>query len=827
MPGGDTRQACPAVMPGAPARRSPNACEWLADGGGHYCGRTMNTFGFFSQLRVVVATDSAAGAYCAKLFADFGAHVVAESTHDPQNPFYYRSVWEPDSPGTLKPPITTSRTNADVVIVAAGTQAPATPTTPAHPGQVVVEITPFGIEGPYARWRSTDLIDAAIAGHLNLTGHPEREPLRGVADLPHHAAGLVGFISGLAALVARVRTGAGQRVEVTHQEVLVALHQFTLLQYTHNGHLLARMGNRLAGSGNAIGGYECQDGWIGLALPQYEQMETMLEVTGLISLLERPDVESIWDIMIDPDILNSALLPYLKEQPRDEIVELFQALRLPCAPTLHPGELLSDPHLNERGFWHLVEGDLHLPGAPIRLSDHAWSLALKPEPPIDWPMSSDHDSASAVAPSSPLVDGPLTGIRVLDLTTVWAGPLAARLLADLGADVTMVEVPWARTPAEVPQVYVDGTHFFPDNEAGENPWNRSGFFNKYAINKKSSVVALNTDDGAELFAALLPSVDVVIENYSPRVMPNLGFDEQRLAACNPSLIYVTMPGYGRSGPYTDWVAYGPTLDGHVGHTWLTGYEGEPPWKCGIAWPDPIAGLHAAAGTLIALLDRLTSTDPTPRGQTVEVPQMEAAINMIGQNLVGIQQGDNHADQRWGNRRPGIAPQGVYRCQGDDRWIAISVPDDDTWRALCHFAGWDNREAVDGQQWVDWDTETRWGAHDEIDDALIALTATWENVALMTALQDCGVPAGAVLDPPGVLSDPQLAERSFFVSIEHPEAGTHPWSRFPATLAETPTAPPRRAPLMGEHNEHVVRDIAGWSAERFAQLEANNTLRSRP
>ncbi len=233
------------------------------------------------------------------------------------------------------------------------------------------------------------------------------------------------------------------------------------------------------------------------------------------------------------------------------------------------------------------------------------------------------------------------------MTRVWAGPLATRILADLGAEVLMTEVPWTRTGRAVPHSYVEATHFFPDDIGGDRPWNRSGFHNKYAINKLSTVIELDKPEGRELFSSLIPTADVLVENYSPRVMPAFGFDENTLRRLNPDLVYVTMPRYGRTGPHADWVAYGPTLDGHVGHTWLTGYLGEAPWKCGIAWPDPIGGMHGAAAALVGLFDRLSS--PAPGGQTAEVAQFDAAVNMIGQHLDGD-------GARWGNRRPGRAPQ---------------------------------------------------------------------------------------------------------------------------------------------------------------------------
>ena len=760
----------------------------------------MGRYGAFEMLRVAVLGDGLAAAYTAKLFGDLGAEVVriGDRPADVAESFFGASQRTVDSADQ-------ALASADVVIEGASCDPIASPVEPSDRRQVVVRVTPFATTGPYSAWRSTDLVDAAIGGHLRLSGDPEREPLNGVPDLVHMAAGVSAFIGAVAALIVRCRTGQGQVVETSHQEVLVALHQFTLCRFTHNGAVLNRMGNRYAGPGAPIGGYECSDGWIGLALPQEDQMERMLEVTGLMGLLERDDVDSVIGLMTNPAVLDSELRPYLRTQSRDETVELFQALRLPCAPVSTVDDLLADEHLAARDFWH-QQDDVTVPGAPFRLSGHGWSLGPK-----------DRAGELVDGAESPkdLVDGPLTGIRVLDLTRVWAGPLASRLLADLGAEVLMSEVPWTRTPREVDPAYVAATHFFPGDEGGERPYNRSAFHNKYAINKLSTVIELDKSDGRDVFARLVQWADVLIENYSPRVMPGFGFGESELQRLNPDLVYVNMPGYGRSGPRTDWVAYGPTIDGHVGHTSLTGYLGEGPWKCGIAWPDPIAGLHAAAATLVALLDGFAA--PDAKGQVVEVAQIEAAINMIGHHVVEAQSGT--PPTRWGNRRPGRAPQGVYRCAGDDRWIAISIVDDEAWQGLCGLAGWPELVHLTDAQ--------RWARHDELDRRIAELTSTFADIDLMRRLQAAGVPAGAVLAAPEVMSDPQLATVEMFVDLDHTDAGTHAWARFPVRLSKTPATMRHGAALMGEHNDYAVSDLAGIDDATYAELKANGVVRDEP
>ncbi len=759
----------------------------------------MTGYGAFDRLRVVVTGDGLAGSYAAKLFGDHGAEVV-------------RLGAGPTGPGIEAFDGSVTRTNdasvlerADVVIASQATDpVPEFPRTRSA-SQVVVVLSPFAGTGPYARWRSTDLVDVAIGGHLRLSGDPGREPLASVPDLVHLASGLMGFIGAVAALIARVRTGSGQRVEVSHHEVIVALHQFTLCRFTHNGAVLNRLGNRYAGPGSPIGGYECADGWVGMALPQEDQMERLLEVTGLTWLLERPDIDSLVDLMTNPTVLDGALRPYLRTQPRDATVELFQALRLPCAPVSRMQDLLDDPHLEARGFWQ-DGASARLAGAPFRLTGHGWSIGPKLARGV---------LASGTEALSDLAHGPLTGIRVLDMTRVWAGPLAARILADLGAEVVMTEVPWTRGPRQVEDAYVIGTHFFPDDEAGERPYNRNGFHNKFANNKRSAVIELDKPEGRDLFARLVPWADVLVENYSPRVMPGFGFGAEALAELNPRLVYVTMPGYGRTGPHSDWVAYGPTIDGHAGHTDLTGYRDEGPWKCGIAWPDPIAGMHAAAAALIGLLDR--AVDPAGRGQCAEVAQIEAAVNMIGHHVAAAQ--IDGPPRRWGNRRAGRAPQGVYPCAGVDRWIAISVVDDAAWHGLCRVAGWEDLAGLTGAE--------RWDRHDDLDARIEEWTARWDDVELMTLLQEAGVPAGAALAAPEIMGDPQLEAVGMFRELDHVEAGAHRWPRLPIRLSATPATLRRPAALMGEDNEYVALELAGLEDHAYRALLDAGIVRDEP
>ena len=779
----------------------------------------------FGALQVVELGGSIAGAYCAKLFADHGAIVtLARRPGDVLPPGEAEYLHQ--GKRAVGSPAEVDLDRADVVIDSSATGS----VEPLGVGDrvVAVRLSPFGTSGPYSGWRSADIVEQAMSGHLYLNGSPEREPLRGPPHQPAYAAALFGFVGAMAALMERRRSGRGQIVEVSHLEAMVALHQFTLLRYLFTGDVLRRMGNRFAGQGQPNGLYPCADGWVAIAAPNDVMVERVLAITGLEHLLDHPRITSPLDFQTSPELLDDHLVPWLSQRTTAEVVELFQAVRIPCAPASSILGLLDDEQLNSRGYWdRSSDATVALPGPPLRLSRHPWcsprtdaaATAVAPIIPGD---SRPGPSPSPVEPvglgrsDDRTEAAALAGVKVLDLTRVWAGPLATRILAELGADVVWVEAPWSRGPRQLPESMVRATRYFPADDPGTCPWNRNGHFVKYALGKRSLVLDLQDPRGVAALERLVPAFDVLIENYSPRVMPQLGLDEEHLRRLNPDLVYVTMPGYGRTGPMADWLAYGSSVDSHAGLSSLTGYPDASPWKGGIAWPDPITGLHATAGALIALWDR--DTEPDGGGQTVETSMLEATVAVLGGAVVEAQR--RGADpEPLGNRDPVSAPQGVYRCAGEDRWIAISVPDDTTWASLCGLAGMEHLRHLD--------LDRRRRDSDEIDRALAAWTAGFEHRQLMSHLQEHGVPAGAVLDASELVVDPHLTARSAWAELDQPAVGPFRTPAIPIRLSRTPARVRRPAPLLGEHNEEVLASLGGLDPATIDELESAGVVVVEP
>ena len=778
------------------------------------------------SLRDVVVVEiagSLAGSHTAKLLGDLGAQVVCVEPDGGAQMRANRARWAAYATSRTTVPAGSGiarewLARADVLIESSADAPLVAHPELLAPGALHVQISPFGSHGPYASWQGADIVDQAIGGYVYLSGSPVREPLQGPVGQAALAAGVMAAIGVMAGLHARRQGVGSQTIEVTHHEALAALHQFTDVRFSHAGNVLTRMGNRYAGPGSPIGMYRASDGWIAFTVATAEHGQTLLDVTGLTHLLDLPGVTSVTDVMIDASILDPALNGWLAERTVEEAVDLLQAVRLAVAPVLSMQALLKDPQLAAREWWRMTEVDgqsVTIPGPPFRIDDWEWNACAAPGPGSVAVAPAPRSSALAAASSAGT--GPLVGIRVLDLTRVWAGPLAARSLAELGADVVMVEAPWARMPLEVPQSYVDACHFFPDDLAGEHPWNRNGFLNKFALDKRSVGLDIASAPGREVFERLVRTADVVIENYSPRVMPNLGLGEDRLRALNPHVIYVTMPGYGRTGPTRDYSAYGPILDSHAGLSTLMGYPELDAWKCGIAWPDPVAGIHAVLGVLVALWSR--EQDPERRGMTIEVAQFETAVSMIGDRLVQSQL-DGFDPPLPGNRSAVWAPQGVYACAGDDRWLALTIPDDARWAALCGVAGLP-------APWSAWGVEDRQTHHDAIDIAIGAWSLAQSHRRAAEVLQAVGIPAAPVVDGRDMVNDPHLHARGFYQRVSHPEAGTHPWSPLPVRLSETPLTIHRPSPLLGQHNREVLREWAGYDDAEIDALIADGCLADRP
>jgi len=398
--------------------------------------------------------------------------------------------------------------------------------------------------------------------------------------------------------------------------------------------------------------------------------------------------------------------------------------------------------------------------------------------------------------------------------------MASRLLADMGAEVIKIESVRHIDPWRGPVVVSDAMRErFPDREFPERPYNCSPGFNLQNRNKYGITLDLGTPEGKEVFAKLVRSGDVVLENYSPRVMQNFGMDYPVLKEINPSIIMMSLPALGRTGPDKDFLAFGQTIDCMSGMAYLTGYLGEEPMlQSGLSYGDPLSGMNAALAIVMALRHRRR----TGEGMHIDLSQVEGVIAFNADAVMDYTM-NRRVRGRMGNRHTSMAPHGYYRCKGDDRWVGIAVESDEAWQRLCRAIG---HPAWVGEASFS-DVIARYANQDELDRLIEAWTLENDAYEVMRILQEAGIPSGPVLDAQELLGEPHLDQRGVFQTEEHPEAGIHPIVGAFARFSKTPITVRTPAPCLGEHNEYVFGQLLGMSAEEIARLEEKGIVGTRP
>lgn len=414
---------------------------------------------------------------------------------------------------------------------------------------------------------------------------------------------------------------------------------------------------------------------------------------------------------------------------------------------------------------------------------------------------------------------PLDGVRILEIGMVFVLPLAITPLAAMGADVVKVEA-----EARPDQIR---SGLSPDNVQREEGYNYGVHFQTLNRNKRGITIDLSKPEGRELFLRLVAVSDVVAENFTPRVLKNLGLTYEELCAVNPRIILLSSSGYGHTGPWTQYKSYGPNTESVDGLMHITGYPDGPPIRggaggLGVAFTDVAGAMYGTFAILAALEQR----ERTGRGQWLDLSHYEAGVSTIAESVMDYQMNGRTA-YRQGNRDPRRAPQAVYPTAGTDRWVALSVGSDEEFRSLATAldipgALTDPRFAtMDGRQ-----------EHAEALDALIAAAvADREARDIEHMLQAVGVAASAVATPRDVWFDEQLKHRGFFQMVpaptDLPEIGPRPHLRPAWKLSETPSATRTLAPKFGEHTREVLQEYLQLSDEDLAQLAAAGVTASEP
>lgn len=404
---------------------------------------------------------------------------------------------------------------------------------------------------------------------------------------------------------------------------------------------------------------------------------------------------------------------------------------------------------------------------------------------------------------------PLAGVRVLDLTIFWAGPLPTAILADLGAEVIKVEAGQRLDPFRAYGV--------PAIESLENGYEMSPLFNSTNRNKLGLTLNLATEDGRELLKRLAAESQVLFTNYSPRVLPQLGLGYDELKKINPSIIVTSVSGFGLEGPWRDYVSFAAIGEALAGITELTGYTGKAPVIHGVGVSDPYAGLTAAFATLAAL----HHARKTGEGQHIDISQLESSIPFISDAIMDFSL-NGRSRTRSTNDDPARAPYGAFETSGEDAWIAISVGSQKEWQGLV--------EAMGEPEWArDPRFATPLSRHRnraELNHLVEEWTREVDKEELTRTLQAKGVPAAPVRTPAEQLDDPQLKAAGFFQEVDHPHAGRHPYPALPVRMNGSYPPIKHVGPTLGQHNHHILKGILDLDDEEIARLEREQVIADR-
>jgi crotonobetainyl-CoA:carnitine CoA-transferase CaiB-like acyl-CoA transferase len=776
-----------------------------------------------SHLRVIEFGSDIAGPYCAKLFADAGADVIKVES-ETGDPLRRRAVHGEELEGkdsalfrflngskrsVVGEPsdeaIQILVSQADVVI---DSFAPSRIDIPdlrrRQPSLVVISVTPYGRGGAWETRPWTEFTVQAESGSTGSRGEVTTPPLSVGGRLFEWIAGTYAAFAGLAATMQARRTGRGDHVDCSMLEAAT----LTSTNFTELMHAL--MDRPLAGLARRVERPSIEptlDGWVGFNTNTRPQLDSFL------LLIERPDLigNETWQNGLERSARgeewDQIVRTWTQTKPTDEIVDAAALLRIPVAPVLDGRGVLEHPQFKERGLFvsspdgdfvqplppYIIDGERAAPRhAAPRLGEHSGGIEAR-DRRADPSNPEDADSL------------PLNGIRVVDATGWWAGPHCTQLLSYLGADVIHLE---SITRPDGARTVMPSTF--------EQWWERTALFSASNTNKRDVTLGLDKPRGLELAKGLIASADLVIENFSPRVFEQFGLTWETIQSLNPRTSFVRMPAFGLTGPWRNHVGFAQTMEQISGIAWVTGYGEQPRIPLGPC--DPNAGTHVAIAALLALEKR----EKTGRGSFVEATMAEAALNVAAEQSV-VYSAYGITFTRAGNRGPDAAPQGIYPCEGEDKWLALAIASDEQWMAL-----------VDVLARPAWalapelaQASARRSEHDRIDAELTAWAREQSVDSAVDALVRAGIPAARVADPRTIGRHPRHIERSFNEEVDHPVSGKHLIPGPPFRLERIARWHRTHAPLLGEHNGEVFSAVLSLDDSTYQELVAEGVAGNAP
>jgi crotonobetainyl-CoA:carnitine CoA-transferase CaiB-like acyl-CoA transferase len=639
-------------------------------------------------------------------------------------------------------------------------------------GLVHVSVSPFGSGGPRSRWRGGELVASAMGGTLRLTGSPDRAPVKEALDACTFHADMVAGAGAMAAHYARGRSGLGQHVDVSIQEVALSRNVNGILVWQFDRRKLHRVGGALNyGKATVRCIWKLADGWCFHSL-----MTGRFGAPANQALSDWMDERRVRNPLRGVDWLKynrSTLDPLTRADWESAIAEFFEILTkadvgtegrkrgINACVVAEPSDVLAAEHLKARKFW-AAQDNIDVPSRFALLSEGTRSEG-----------STENTSNRS---------GPLAGVRVLDFSWALVGSITTKILGDLGADVVKIE---SRSRPCLSRLDVQVSASRADN-MDDKPW-----FAHLNSSKRSLALDMKRPESRELLDPLIDWADVVVENFSPGTMAKLGLDYDALSQRRPGLIMASGSVYGQTGPLAkEWGVDG-TGGALSGRTFLTGWADRDPVVPGaVPYGDVIVPFVMASAIAMALQRRRECGV----GMYIDASMYEICVQQMHQAILDAQL--NNTPQRVGNADPKVLFQDVFPAHGEDRWVAISCFNEADLARLTEIVGGDD---------------------------IAAWTRVRQDLEAVEFLQDAGISAGVVQDIEDLLEhDPQVAARGSLVQLGHLHLGPFGHVRTPIDFSRD-TPEPFRAPGLGEHNREIGCGIAGLSEERVKELQSLGVL----
>ena len=692
-----------------------------------------------SDIVIVEIGDGVGIRYAGRLLGQLGARVLRPAGPGPTDVGYGGAAGVAYAAWLDQDKETGDHPTPDLVIVDQDTA-----TVPHAP--FVASLRWFQDTGPYAGWTGSDAVIQALAGHIYPFGPVEGPPAVQQGETPQIVAAVTLCIAALAGLIGR-RAGDGPaRVETSVFEAMMCLSEIVPMVFDDTGTVAGRRGiNRFFPTfpGHCM---EAADGWVGITTLTPLQWRGFCEMCGYPEMASDPDFATTEHRIERAERIDALFAPRIREKPVAHWVGEGQARRVPFVPTPRPAELLDDPHWQARGSFTRLSGtDTLAPRLPYRIVPGRSAVrtpALKP---------------SALKP--------LTGLRVMDLSMGWSGPLATRHLGGLGAEIIKVE---SRARPD----WWRGWNGIAEGDPPPGELRRD--FAGMNTNKRDVLLDLTDPGDCATARRLAASADVMIENHATGVVDKLGFSHETVQEIAPGIVSVSMALFGAHGPHAGFRGYGSTTDQASGLPFVNGGADWPPAQCHIALGDAIAGLYSAVAALAGVWGQ-----PARGGAYFDLSQIETLFQLTAPAIVA-EQVTGQPVPRHQTRRPGSFQTRVVKARGGEAWLLIDCVNGAQWAALGRLLGTtDPDRAI-----ADW-------ARSRDPDAAAA------------ELQRAGIPAATVRAPHLLTEDPQLAATGFWQWTDRAYIGRHLLANAPYRLDGVRPSIDRVAPTMGQHDEEVL------------------------